>query len=103
DKILRSCDQAVPSLSGVTSSRRAVNHLLKSVVREVCTLRSVGIGGGRPPPVTRSEPIGRATRPVTNRYLQQATKQDEVRVFWRLDSSPSGVGAAGQSCGRARR
>jgi hypothetical protein len=29
------------------------NHLLKSVVREICTLRSVGTGGGRPPPVTR--------------------------------------------------
>src|SRR6267142_4051157 len=43
----------VPSLSGVTSSRSAVKHLLKSVVREICTLRSVGTGGGRPPPVTR--------------------------------------------------
>src|SRR6266404_8416468 len=48
--------KAVPSLSGVTSSRRAVNHLLKSVVREICTLRSVGTGGGRPPPVTRWAP-----------------------------------------------
>ena len=46
--------KAVPSLSGVTSSRSAVNHLLKSVVREIRTLRSVGTGGGRPPPVTRS-------------------------------------------------
>src|ERR1700730_13623143 len=45
--------KAVPSLSGVTSSRSAVKHLLKSVVREICTLRSVGTGGGRPPPVTR--------------------------------------------------
>src|SRR6266404_4477842 len=45
--------KAVPSLSGVTSSRSAVNHLLKSVVREICTLRSVGTGGGLPPPVTR--------------------------------------------------
>src|SRR3984893_208388 len=48
--------KAVPSLSGVTSSRSAVNHLLKSVVREICTLRSVGTGGGRPPPVTRWAP-----------------------------------------------
>src|SRR6201987_3803719 len=46
--------KAVPSLSGVTSSRSAVNHLLKSVVREIRTLRSVGTGGGRLPPVTRS-------------------------------------------------
>jgi hypothetical protein len=48
--------KAAPSLSGVTSSRSAVNHLLKSVVREICTLRSVGTGGGRPPPVTRWMP-----------------------------------------------
>jgi hypothetical protein len=48
--------KAVPSLSGVTSSRSAVKHLLKSVVREICTLRSVGTGGGRPPPVTRWVP-----------------------------------------------
>src|SRR6266446_3821936 len=49
--------KAVPSLSGVTSSRSAVNHLLKSVVREIRTLRSVGTGGGRPPPVTRWCPV----------------------------------------------
>jgi hypothetical protein len=49
--------KAVPSLSGVTSSRNAVNHLLKSVVREICTLRLVGTGGGRPPPVTRWCPV----------------------------------------------
>ena len=30
-----------------------MNHLPKSVVREIRTLRSVGTGGGRPPPVTR--------------------------------------------------
>jgi hypothetical protein len=49
--------KAVPSLSGVTSSRSAVNHLLKSVVREIRTLRSVGTGGGRPPPVIRWCPV----------------------------------------------
>jgi hypothetical protein len=31
----------------------AVKRLLKSVVRENRTLRPVGTGGGRPPPVTR--------------------------------------------------
>ena len=37
-----------------TNSRhRAVNQLLKSVVREIRTLRSVGAGGGRLPPATR--------------------------------------------------
>jgi hypothetical protein len=30
-----------------------VKHLLKSVVREIRTLRSVGTGGGQLPPVTR--------------------------------------------------
>jgi hypothetical protein len=49
--------KAVPSLSGVTSSRSAVNHLLKSVSREICTLRSVETGDGRPPPVTRWCPV----------------------------------------------
>src|SRR6266404_1060860 len=48
--------KAVSSLLGIPSSRSAVNHLLKSVVREICTLRSVGTGGGRPPPVTRWVP-----------------------------------------------
>jgi RNA-directed DNA polymerase len=38
--------KAVSALSGVTSSCGAVNQLLKSVVRENCTLRSVGAGGG---------------------------------------------------------
>src|SRR5208337_34253 len=45
--------KAVSPLQGAASSRSAVNHLLKSVVRENRTLRSVGTGGGRLPPVTR--------------------------------------------------
>jgi|SRR5207302_7762457 len=32
---------------------KAVNQLPKSVVREIRTPRSVGAGGGRPPPATR--------------------------------------------------
>src|SRR3954465_5713099 len=39
---------------GTNSSESAVNHLSKSVVRESRTPRSVGTGGGRPLPVTRS-------------------------------------------------
>ena len=35
---------------------KAVNQLPKSVVREIRTPRSVGTGGGRPPPVTRWVP-----------------------------------------------
>src|SRR5665811_2560889 len=38
---------------------KAVNQLPKSVVREIRTPRSVGTGGGQPPPVTRwAEPQG---------------------------------------------
>ena len=40
-------------ICGVAGSCSAVKHLPKSVVREIRTLRSVGTGGGRPPPVTR--------------------------------------------------
>ena len=45
--------KAVSPLSGAASARGAVNQLLKSTVREIRTLRSVGTGGGRLPPVTR--------------------------------------------------
>ena len=38
--------KAVSPLSGAASFRGAVNQLLKSVVREIRTLRSVGTGGG---------------------------------------------------------
>ena len=38
--------KAVSPVPGATSSRDAVKHLLTSVVRENCTLRSVGAGGG---------------------------------------------------------
>jgi hypothetical protein len=37
-----SATKAVSPLLGVASYRRAVKHLLTSVVREICTLRSVG-------------------------------------------------------------
>ncbi len=36
--------KAVSPSPGVASSRRAVKHILTSVVREICTLRSVGAG-----------------------------------------------------------
>ena len=42
------------TLPGAAGSRGAtVNQPPKSVVLEICTPRSVGTGGGRPPPVTR--------------------------------------------------
>src|SRR5690348_15724566 len=46
--------KAAPPLPGAAGSCSAVNQLPKSVVREIRTPRSVGTGGGRPPPVTRS-------------------------------------------------
>ena len=45
--------KTVNSIQEITESRCAVNQSLKSVVREICTLRSVGTGGGQLPPVTR--------------------------------------------------
>jgi len=38
--------KAQPTLYTAEAIRRAVNHRLKSVVREIRTLRSVGAGGG---------------------------------------------------------
>ena len=37
-----SATKAVPPILGVASYRRAVSRLLTNVVREICTLRSVG-------------------------------------------------------------
>src|ERR1700720_2565578 len=57
---------------------KAVNQLPKSVVREIRTPRSVGAGGGRPPPATRwmwKRSHGRTTKAPPderggNRYVQ---------------------------------
>jgi hypothetical protein len=67
-----SATTAVSPLLGVASYRRAVKHLLASVVREICTRRSVGageratalghpVGTGRPVSLPRS-PVDRYTR-----------------------------------------
>src|SRR5258708_7253774 len=45
--------------SSQKSTGKAVNQLPKSVVREIRTPRSVGAGGGRPPPATRFAPCKR--------------------------------------------
>src|ERR1700731_3152727 len=44
---------------------KAVNQLPKSVVREIRTPRSVGAGGGRPPPATRCRPACRTKTSAT--------------------------------------
>ena len=48
---------------------KAVNQLPKSVVREIRTPRSVGAGGGRPPPATRW--AGRNPRPYRDHSAQR--------------------------------
>ena len=45
--------KAASPLQGTASYRPTVRQLLKSVVRQIRTLRSVGAGGGQPPPATR--------------------------------------------------
>src|SRR5258707_15375325 len=45
--------KAVSPLQGTASYRHTVKQLLKTVVRQIRTLRSVGAGGGQPPPATR--------------------------------------------------
>ncbi len=47
------------SIFGSPGFRCAVNPSSKSVVREIRTLRSVGAGGGRLPPATRSPDFSR--------------------------------------------
>src|SRR5437899_12551895 len=53
---------------------KAVNQLPKSVVREIRTPRSVGAGGGRPPPATRcgdgNVPTYSATAPAKETDFQ---------------------------------
>jgi hypothetical protein len=55
--------KAVSPVWEAASSRRAVNQLSKSVVREICTLRSVGAGCGEPP----RPPGGTGNRTKPNR------------------------------------
>jgi hypothetical protein len=52
----------------------------KSVVREICTLRSVGTGGGRPPPVTRSKAEWLSYSTVTLRFRSERRGAHQ-RVF----------------------
>jgi hypothetical protein len=63
----------------------AVNHLSKSVVRQIRTLRSVGAGGGRPPPATRwvvsnghsyrDKLVGRRGRDCMERRMQHVQRR----------------------------
>src|SRR3954470_21419067 len=68
---------------GTNSSEGAVNHLSKSVVRESRTPRSMGTGGGRPLPVTRSGPRQRspATRLMALVLFAQASYGEVLRCL----------------------
>src|ERR1035437_1666420 len=66
---------------------KAVNQLPKSVVREIRTPRSVGTGGGRPPPVTRwvlsnehpyREPGPFPDLGARNRYIRSSINSEHV-------------------------
>src|SRR4051812_2385186 len=59
------------TLPGAAGSRSAVNPRPKSVVQEICTLRSVGGGGRRLPPPTRWALSN--GRPYRDRQVQPST------------------------------
>ena len=86
---------------------KAVNQLPKSVVREIRTPRSVGAGGGRPPPATRW--AGRNPRP----YRDHSRRGSLDRLLRLGDHAPVGepgvppwtseVGCGGLSSNNMRR
>ena len=73
---------------------KAVNQLLKSVVREIRTPRSVGAGGGRPPPATRwargnsrpyrEHPPDRSRLPVLSGHRLLVPKSPIIQLRCRL-------------------
>jgi hypothetical protein len=72
---------------------KAVKQRPKSVVREIRTPRSVGTGGGRPPPVTRWAPSNGC--PYRNRVLEPSQfirLLDTAFAFCRRDRRPPGNG-----------
>src|SRR6202007_2513375 len=64
---------------------KAVNQLPKSVVREIRTPRSVGAGGGRPPPATRWALSNE--RPYRDRRVYAEVSQEAA---FRQDKTASG-------------
>ena len=81
-----SATKAVSPLLGVASYRRAVKHLLTSVVREICTLRSVGAGAratpGHPVAISNGCPYrdpGRVKRMITS--ISTSSSSERVARF----------------------
>src|SRR5665647_1567615 len=61
---------------------KAVNQLPKSVVREIRTPRSVGAGGGRPPPATRWDgKRGDGHRPPSYAPILDSTTSEVGQLF----------------------
>src|SRR6202035_2599541 len=71
---------------------KAVNQLPKSVVREIRTPRSVGAGGGRPPPATRW--ARRNPRPY--RDHGRAARRSGLKNICLSDMSGSGLNRKGR-------
>src|SRR5713101_5078219 len=61
---------------------KAVNQLPKSVVREIRTPRSVGAGGGRPPPATRW--ARRNPRPYRDHQAAWTCAENYLRSGWSI-------------------
>jgi hypothetical protein len=72
---------------------KAVNQLPKSVVREIRTPRSVGAGGGRPPPATRwAAGNGRPYRDHWNIQRQFAETLPTFVQMWQSGIASGDVG-----------
>src|SRR5664280_772224 len=85
---------------------KAANQLPKSVVREIRTPRSVGTGGGRPPPVTRW--ARRNPRPYRDRCDYWFDHARRIKVFllltaWRMALRARATPGGYQDCKRRRR
>jgi hypothetical protein len=70
---------------------KAVNQLPKSVVREIRTPRSVGAGGGRPPPATRCS--GRNSPGLLGKRRLGAVVQNLTTTIERLARLETGEAA----------
>jgi hypothetical protein len=71
-----------------------VNHLLKSVAREIRTLRSVGTGGGRLPPVTRGVQQW-ASLPRSWGITRRCCPRNGARAKGRFDPFAAAIPTAG--------
>jgi hypothetical protein len=71
----------VPPLPGAAGSCSAVNHLPKSVVREIRTLRFVETGGGR----ASGDPVAAVKRRATHRNIYVRSQRAGERVMTSIE------------------